>query len=89
MQDPDLENARFEILDFSRPSPKLPRTLKIIDARDIPRLNESRKTEMLESFAEGYFKAKAELAGRHSAENKEDRQNDTAERDSGQLSLFD
>ncbi|MER8789988.1 hypothetical protein NKH71_19380 [Mesorhizobium sp. M0983] len=63
MQDPDLETARFEILDFSCPSPKQARELRVIDARDIPRLDNHRKTEMLECFAAGYFRALEELAG--------------------------
>lgn len=63
MQDPDLETARFEILDFSCSSPKVPRSLTIIDARDVQRLDEVRKTEMLHAFAEGYFQALATLAG--------------------------
>jgi hypothetical protein len=63
MQDPDLENARFEILDFSCPGPKKTRTLKIIDGRDIPRVDEARKNSMLKAFAEGYFQAVAALAG--------------------------
>ena len=63
LQDPDLEDARFEILDFSAPTPQLPRILKILDARDIPRLNNARKIEMLEIFTEGYFHALAELQG--------------------------
>jgi hypothetical protein len=41
MQDPDLETARFEILDFSCPGPKQPRVLRVIDARDIPRIDGS------------------------------------------------
>ena len=63
MQDPDLETARFEILYFSCPGPKAPRTLTVLDARDIPRMDEARKTQMLEAFAEGYFQALATLAG--------------------------
>lgn len=62
LQDADLENAIFEILDFSAPSPKNPRELSIIDARDIPRVPEEIKREMLEIFAEGFFLAEAELA---------------------------
>lgn len=62
LQDPDLESARFEILDFSCPRPKAPRVLRVIDAREIPRLDESRKAEMLERFADGYFWALEELA---------------------------
>lgn len=63
MQDPDLETARFEILDFSALAPKQPRTLRVIDAREIPRVDDKRKSEMLECFAEGYYRALDELAG--------------------------
>jgi len=62
MQDPDLEDARFEILDFSCPGPKQPRELHVVDARDIPRVDMRRKIEMLECFAEGYFRALEKLA---------------------------
>ena len=64
MQDPDLEAARFEILDFSSLTPKLPRRLTVIDTRDIPRVDDARKTEMLEAFSEGYSQAQATLAGK-------------------------
>lgn len=64
MQDPDLEHARFEILDFSCPGPKQGRALRVLDAKDIPRLDDARKAAMLENFADGYFLALAELAGR-------------------------
>lgn len=63
LQDPDLEEAKFQILDFSAPAPKQPRELSVIDARDVPRVSEERKLEMLEIFAEGFFLARAELAG--------------------------
>lgn len=64
LQDPDLEAAKFEILDFSAADRKSPRELRVIDARDVPRLSEARKAEMLDIFAEGYFKAVDELAGK-------------------------
>lgn len=57
LQDPDLENARFEVLDFSCPHPKKARTLTVLDARDVPRLGTAVKNEMLEIFAEGYSRA--------------------------------
>ncbi|RWE30476.1 hypothetical protein [Mesorhizobium sp.] len=63
MQDPDLENARFEILDFSCPGPKTGRCLRVINARDISRIDDTRKAQMLEKFADGYFRALTELAG--------------------------
>lgn len=62
-QDPDLEEAKFEILDFSAPSAKQPRTLQVIDARDVPRLPAGDKAAMLAVFAEGFHLAQAELAG--------------------------
>lgn len=89
MQDPDLENARFEILDFSCPGPKLPRSLTVIDAKEIPRVNEARKLAMLEAFAEGYFKALAELAGRPRPEGDTKRRGDDPGPDPNQPGLFD
>lgn len=66
--DPDLATAEFQILDFSVPKPKPGqpkpiRELRLIDARDIPRVSDTTKLEMLTTFAEGYFMAVAELAG--------------------------
>lgn len=86
MQDPDLETARFEILDFSCPAPKLPRRLMVIDARDIPRVDEARKNQMLISFADGYMQAQAILSGRKSP--PEDREAPPSP-DPNQPGLFD
>jgi hypothetical protein len=61
LQDPDLEDAKFEVLDFSAPDGE--RKLTTIDAADIPRLSEERKLQMLTTFAEGFFQAQAELKG--------------------------
>jgi hypothetical protein len=63
MQDPDLEDARFEILDFSCPNPKAGRVLRVVDAREIPRVDDATKASMLATFADGYFRAQEELAG--------------------------
>ena len=62
MQDPDLDNARFEILDFSCPNPKGRRCLRVINARDIPRIDDAQRDHMLEKFAEGYLSALSELS---------------------------
>jgi hypothetical protein len=62
LQDPDLEAAHFNILDFSAPKQKFPRKLKVINARDIPRVSDERKSEMLATFVEGYRLAEIELA---------------------------
>lgn len=65
MQDPDLEAARFQILDFSAVGAKdaRQRRLLVTNAADIPRVAPARKAEMLEVFAEGYFQAIEMLAG--------------------------
>lgn len=90
--DPDLAAADFQILDFSVPKAKTkpgeekpPRQLRIIDARDIPRLSEELKLEMLTIFAEGYRLAVAELS---SAKTKPS-QDQTEERDSRQADFFE
>ena len=62
LSDPDLETAVFQILDFSAPAAGRPRELKVVDAKDVPRVSEVRKREMLDIFAEGYFQAQAILA---------------------------
>lgn len=69
LQDPDLETARFEVLDFSAPKGK--RVLTVIDAREIPRVEESKKLEMLSTFAEGFFLAQAELKKKPEKETEE------------------
>jgi hypothetical protein len=62
LQDADLEEADFIILDFSAPKSNGPRELTVIDAHAIQRVSEARKVEMLSVFAEGYFLAQAELS---------------------------
>ncbi|MCX5567837.1 hypothetical protein [Kaistia nematophila] len=71
MQDPDLEDARFEILDFSCPRAKTPRELRITDARDIPRIEAAKKASMLETFAQGFLMAKSILAADPAAASQE------------------
>lgn len=63
LQDPDLDRALFRLLDFSIPEGGHERRLLIIDAREVPRLDEREKRAMLEVFADGYRLARAELAG--------------------------
>jgi hypothetical protein len=62
LDDPDLESAKFVILDFSASGPKSKRALKPINAQEVPRVSPEAKLEMLSVFAEGYFLAEAELA---------------------------
>lgn len=85
--DPDLVGAKFQILDFSVPRVKgqqPERQLRLIDARDIPRVSESTKIEMLRIFADGYFQAAAELAERPAAPSE-----DRERRDPRQGDFFD
>lgn len=92
--DPDLAAADFQILDFSVPKvktaktgqPKPPRQLHIIDARDIPRVSEPTKLDMLTVFAEGYFMAVAELATASKARPSDGQ---TQERDPQQADFFE
>jgi hypothetical protein len=88
MQDPDLETARFEILDFSSLGPRQPRVLRIIDASEIPSIDEARKNQMLEGFAEGYFLALEALKG-PSKTSRDEQETDASKQDEIQLRLFD
>jgi hypothetical protein len=72
LQDPDLDGADFHILDFSRPEGEEKRSLRIISADDIPRLEELEKRAMLEVFADGYRLAREELAGSKPAKAERD-----------------
>jgi hypothetical protein len=83
LQDPDLETARFDVLDFSAPDGK--RTLSIIDAATIPRIDDARKIEMLSIFADRFFQAQEELrrAPQKDADDGEDK------RDPNQPGLFE
>lgn len=69
--DPDLENANFQILDFSSPKGSIERKLSIINSSDVPILSSERKWGMLEVFAEGYFAALDELRNDPVADVKE------------------
>lgn len=85
LQDPDLDTAIFQILDFSCVAGAVDRQLLVVDARDIPRLDEAEKRSMLEVFADGYRAARDELAG----VKPEKREKDEAQRpDSRQQNLF-
>lgn len=84
LQDPDLEGSLFHILDFSAAKPGEPRRLQVMDSRQIPRVSETRKIEMLEIFAEGFSKAREELSADHRP--KDDSRPQAVDYD--QLSLF-
>ncbi|MDJ0933547.1 hypothetical protein [Breoghania sp.] len=85
--DPDLEMARFEVLDFSCSDKNSPRELRVINTGYIPRVDADRKAEMISCFSEGYFLACKELSSSADAAKSEKRPGDDA--DSDQLGLFD
>jgi hypothetical protein len=87
LQDPDLEEADFVILDFSAPKANEPRDLRVIDAQNVPHVSEQAKVEMLSTFAEGYFLAQAELSG--TAETQGAEKPAPPSGPSDQLDLFD
>ena len=60
-QDPELEGAKFEILDFSAANSKECRQLKVINTMDIPTFDSKETAEMLAIFVEGFERAEARL----------------------------
>lgn len=60
-QDSDLEDAQFQILDFSAPDSHSDRCLTLTSANKIPRVSSQRKAEMLGGFAGGYRLARSQL----------------------------
>jgi len=60
-QDPELEDAKFEVLDFSAVNSKECRQLRIIDTADIQTFNSKEIAEMLAIFVEGFERAEAKL----------------------------
>lgn len=85
LQDPDLDTAIFQILDFSCIEGKSERRLLVVDARDIPRLNESEKRAMLEVFADGYRAARDQLAG---VKTEKDKKKEESRPDANQHDFF-
>lgn len=63
LQDSDLEDAHFEILDFSAEEVPGPRKLRVIPASEIPRVSSEKKAEMLLVFADGFRLARDHLQG--------------------------
>ena len=83
--DPDLDDAKFEILDFSVPKGAEKRELIVYDAASIAVIPDHEKVEMLSVFAEGFFLAQTELEGKPA----EDKRDDDRPSDSDQDDLFD
>lgn len=63
LQDSDLEDAQFKILDFSAEEIGSSRKLRVITAGEIPRVSPERKAEMLAVFADGFRLARDHLRG--------------------------
>ncbi len=89
MQDPDLDNVKFSILDFSAPKTGKPRELLVIDSNDIERLSEQRKVEMLAILAEGYLRAKNEIESMHAPHSDMRNDKEAEKSDPNQYSLFE
>jgi hypothetical protein len=84
-QDPDLEEARFQIVEFTANNKV--RELNIIEYDDMPKISAERRVTMLNTFAEGFFLAVEELANQPQPEqNKEDKPQQS---DDTQPGLFD
>ncbi len=86
--DPDFDDIVFEILDFSANDSKSARTLDTLNAADVPRLSNSRKREMLETFVDGYNKAKAILEADPNIKPEKDTSDDDRYSDDAQPDLF-
>ncbi len=70
--DPDLEDAQFEVLDFSAPKGSKERELVVHDASKIPVIPEEEVVEMLAAFAEGFYKAQEEIDRKSRREDRDD-----------------
>lgn len=85
LQDADLEDAEFTILDFSAGSSRGKRNLKVLNTENIPRISDRRKVEMLSVFATGFDLASAEISRRPQKPTKQISQ----PYGNNQLGLFD
>lgn len=84
-EDPDLEDTRLDLLDFSAPSGSNERDLAVANMVDVPLLTAVETRERLEIFAEGFFRAQAEIASRVA----EPSDRPSAPGMDGQIDLFD
>ncbi|KAJ56146.1 hypothetical protein ACMU_10350 [Actibacterium mucosum KCTC 23349] len=87
--DPDLEDCIFEILDFSAPKGSNERSLVVTNAAEIEPLSQRDKTEMLETFVDGYVKAKAILEAEPAESPRDEKRDADRDYDDDQPSLFD
>ncbi len=87
--DPDLEGIKFEILDFSAPSPQEKRKLTVRNADTVPAISHVRKVEMLETFVDGYNRAKAILEAEPEVKTPDQKTEEDRYSDDLQPDLFD
>lgn len=85
-QDPELEDARFQIVDFSADSSSEGRQLRVIEGADIPRFDQTTLENMLSVFVKGFDSAVQSLA---SEESKSERSKSEVVVDENQLILWD
>lgn len=85
-EDSDLDRARLHILDCSVPKGETERRLIVIEAQDVPRLQDAEKREMLEIWAEGYRLARDDLARQPDVAKPQDEQG--RRDDDGQGDMF-
>jgi uncharacterized phage-associated protein len=88
LDDPDLADADFHVLDFSAPDASSDRELRVISSRDVPRVSEDEKLAMLATFAEGYFLAQSHLSGAPSGKQPHDKR-EQPQSDPSQSDMFD
>lgn len=87
-QDPDLEDAEFEIHDYSAPDSKSQRRIQIIKAADLPNLSKLKRDEMLSNFAKGYFLAQQQLSSQRMHDADASQENRAEEVDPRQGDFF-
>lgn len=86
LDDPDFENANFQIVDFSKPAKKEDRELLITNTKEIPRLTQSEKNRKLENLVQGFHLAEAEIANARPSQEKNRPQPESYSKD--QYTLF-
>ena len=85
-QEPDIETAIVNILDFSIPLGETKRNLVEIDERDVERVTSTELKNRLQVFAEGYRRARDQLAGIKPEKDRD--QKEERQPDEGQADLF-
>ncbi|WP_295942907.1 hypothetical protein [uncultured Xanthomonas sp.] len=85
-QDPDLEESEFSFLDFSAPDSKSDRRLVVLPGKNIARVSDQERNEMLMIFVRGFQLAKSELVNSY---NDGKVQSQIIAKDDDQIPLFE